>query len=273
MRGESDCKHYLLLPKVVNGHPFMNSTTVGLLVFVCTFGASLLAIAVRRQIPAHHMEGDSKDVVKLVLGLIATLTALVLGLLISSGYSTYQAQQTEVQQLGVHLFQVDRTLAQFGPETHEQRDELRKMLTGIVLRVWPTEGAATPAPGPLQKEGENLFGGIVALTPKSELQRLAQSRVLQLLENIGETRQIMIQQSQAELSRPILIALLSWVTALFVGFGLLARFNATVITALFIGSLSIAGAFFLIVEMSQPYRGWVQISSAPLRAVLAQMGQ
>jgi hypothetical protein len=251
----------------------VNSTTVGLLVFICTFGASLLAIAVRRHIPAQHMEGDSKDVVKLILGLIATLTALVLGLLISTGYSAYQVQQTEVQQLGVHLFQVDRSLALFGPETRGQRDELRKMVTRLVLRVWPTEGAATPASGNLQQEGENLFGGIAALTPKSELQRLAQSRVLQLLENIGQIRQIMILQSQAELSRPILVALLFWVTALFGGFGVLARFNVTVITALFIGSLSIAGTVFLIVEMSQPYSGWVQISSAPLHAVLAQMGQ
>jgi hypothetical protein len=251
----------------------VNSTTAGLSVFVCTFGASLLAIAVRRRMPPDHMEGDSKDVVKLVLGLIATLTALVLGLLISSGYSAYLAQQTEVQQLGVRLFQVDRTLAQFEPETHEQRDELRKMVTRIVLRVWPTEGAPTPASGTFQKEGENLFAGVVALTPNSELQRLAQIRVLQLLENIAETRQIMIQQSQAKLPRPILIALLSWVTALFLGFGLLARFNATVITALLVGSLSVAGAVFLIVEMSQPYGGWMQISSAPLRAVLAQMGQ
>ena len=239
---------------------------------ICTFGASLLAIAVRRRLPEHHMEGDSKDVVKLVLGLIATLTALVLGLLISSGYSGYQAQQSEVQQLGVHVLQVDRALAQFGLDTHEQRDELRKMLTGIILRVWPTEGTAKLAPGTLQQEGEDFFGGIVALAPKSELQRLAQSRVLQLLEKIGETRLTMIQQSQAELSRPILIALLFWVTALFVGFGLLARFNATVIASLFVGALSIAGAVFLIVEMSHPYGGWIQISSAPLRTALAQMG-
>lgn len=240
---------------------------------ICTFGASLVALTVRRRLPEHHTEGDSKEVVKLVLALIATLTALVLGLLISSGYSAYQVQQSEVQQLGVHVFQVDRALAQFGPETHEQRDELRKMLTGIILRVWPTEGAAKPAPGSLQQEGEDFFAGIVALTPRSEVQRLAQSRALELLEKIGETRQTMIQQSQAELSRPILIALLFWVTALFVGFGLLARFNATVITSLFVGALSIAAAVFLIVEMSHPYGGWIQISSAPLRTALAQMGQ
>jgi Protein of unknown function (DUF4239) len=251
----------------------MHSTTVSLLVFACSFGASLLAIVGRRYVPAHHMEGDSKDVIKLALGLISTLTALVLGLLISSTYSAFQMQQTEVQQLGVHLFEVDRALAQFGPETHDQRDQLRQMITGIVLRVWPAEGVPTRAPGSLQEEGENLFAGIVALTPKTELQRLAQNHVLQLLESISETRHLLIQQSQGELSRPILFGLLFWVTALFVGFGLLARFNATVITSLFVGSVSVAGAVFLIVEMSRPYGGWVQISSAPLRAVLAQMGQ
>jgi hypothetical protein len=250
----------------------VNSTTAGLLVFACTFGASLLAIAVRQRVPEHHLEGDSKEAVRLVLGLIATLTALVLGLLISSGYASDQVQQGEVEQLGVHLFQLDRSLAQFGPETVEQRAELRKMLAGIITRVWPTEGTVKLASGSLQEEGESFFSGIVALAPKSELQRLAQSRALQLLEKIGETRQFLIRQSQARLSRPVLIALLFWVTALFTGFGLLARFNWTVIAALFVGAVSIAGAVFLIVEMSQPYGGWIQISSSPLRAALAQMG-
>ena len=240
--------------------------------FACTFGASLLAIAVRRRLPEHHLEGDSKEVVGLVLGLIATLTALVLGLLISSGYASDQVQQSEVEQLGVHLIQLDRSLAQFGPETLEQRAELRKMLAVIVMRVWGAEGTPNLTSGTLQEEGETLYSDIVALTPKSELQRLAQTRALQLLEKIGETRQFLIQQSRVRLSRPVLIALLFWVTALFTGFGLLARFNATVTAALCVGALSIAGAVFLIMEMSQPYGGWIRISSSPLRTALTQMG-
>lgn len=147
------------------------------------------------------------------------------------------------------------------------------MITGIVSRVWSDDGVATRAPESLEQEGENFVGGIVALTPKTELQRLAQSHALQLSESIGETRQLMIRQSQGELSRPILIVLLSWATALFLGFGLLASFNVTAITSFLVGSLSVAGAVFLIVEMSHPYSGWIQISRAPLRAVLAQMGQ
>ena len=146
------------------------------------------------------------------------------------------------------------------------------MLAGIVMRVWGIEGAPKLPSGALQEEGEDFYRDIAALTPKSELQRLAQTRAFQLLEKIGETRQLLIQQAQARLSRPVLIALLFWVTALFTGFGLLARYNATVIAALCVGALSIAGAVFLIMEMSQPYGGWIQISSSPLLMALAQMG-
>jgi hypothetical protein len=219
------------------------------------------------------MEGESKDVVKLILSLIASLTALVLGLLISSSYAAHQMQQAQVQQLGVQVFEVDRTLAQFGPETQESRIQLRHMLTDIVMRVWSTEVFATGGPEILQQEGEELFADISSLTAKTDLQRGAQSRVLQLLQSIGQTRHLLIAQSQEELSRPILWALLSWVTALFVGFGLLARFNATVLVALLVGSSAVAGAVLLIVEMSHPYGGWIQISKTPLLAALAQMGK
>jgi hypothetical protein len=251
----------------------LNPTRASLLVLACTFGASLLGIAVRRRIPAHRIEGDSRDVVKLILGLIASLTALVLGLLISSCYSTYQTQQAQVQQLGVQLFEIDRTLALFGPETQESRNQLRQMLQGIVSRVWSTDGPVTDASEILQQEGETLFRSVAALTPSTELQRGAKSRVLQLLISVGEVRHLMIAKSQEELSRPILWALVSWVTMLFVGFGLLARANAMVMAALLAGSSAVAGAVLLVVEMSQPYRGWLQLSNTPLLAALAHMGK
>jgi len=77
--------------------------------------------------------------------------------------------------------------------------------------------------------------------------------------------------SRGALSWPFLFVLMSWMTILFFGFGLISRHNATVVAALFVGSLSVAGAILLILEMNQPYNGWIQVSSAPLRAALAQM--
>ena len=253
----------------------MNSTMISLLAVGCTFGASLVGIFVRHQLPSHHLEGDSKDLVKLVMGLIATITALVLGLLISSSHSAYDTQRAELQQLGIHLYQVDRILAHFGPEAKEQRDVLRHMVAADIARVWPADGETAMTGAPLSDQAgfEGLIESVAILAPKSELQKLGQDRALQLLGSIGELRRVMVEQSQGALSRPILIVLLWWLSGLFFGFGLCARFNPTVIAALFMGSLSVAAAIFLILDMNQPYRGWMQISGAPLQQVLSQMGR
>jgi hypothetical protein len=252
----------------------LNSTIVGSLGLMSSFGAALAAIVVRHGFPPHHLEGDSKDVLRLVLGFITTLTAMVLSLLISSSYSAYQSQKAELQQLGVHVEQIDRALADFGPDTMELRRRFREMIAATITRVWPADegGPPTYASISVQQDGEALFSGIANLEPKTDLQRIVQNRALKLLESFGETRRLLIAQSQGTLSWPLLFLLMSWLTVLFFGFGLLTRFNATVVAALFVGSFSVAGAIFLIVELNQPYGGWMQISSAPLRAALAQMG-
>jgi type II secretory pathway pseudopilin PulG len=252
----------------------LNSTNLGLMAFLFTFGAAMVAIAIRGKLPSHHVEGDSKDAVKLVLGLIATLTAMVLGLLISSSHTAYDAQQAELQQMSAHLFQIDRILVEFGPDAADQRALLRKIVASDVARVWPTDGTP-PTIDPLLSEANmiSLFEGIAGLSPKTELQKFTKARAMELLAGAGETRHLMVEQSQGALSWPFLIVLVSWQTVLFFGFGLFARFNATVVVALLVGSLSVAGAIFLILEMNHPYSGWMQISSAPLRDVLTQMSR
>ncbi len=209
-----------------------------------------------------------------MLGLIATITALVLSLLISSAHSVYDEQQAELQQLGVHLYQIDRILAHFGPDAARQREKLREIVAADVARIWPNDGGAPAISAPLSArlEAESIFDGIASLVPKTDLQRFGQSRALQLSSSVGETRRLMVEQSRGALSMPFLVVLVSWSTVLFFGFGLLTRFNVTVVAALLVGALSVAGAIFLILEMNQPYSGWMQLSSDPLRNALAQMG-
>jgi hypothetical protein len=252
----------------------VKSEMVALLAFGCTFGAALLAMYIRDRLPKHHVEGDSKDLVKLVLGLIATLTAMVLGLLISSAHSAYDAQEAELQQLSIHLYQLDRILAQFGPEAAPDRAELRGIVAADVERIWPTGRVAVEQMGsmPTQLEIENIIENIVALSPKDALQRLGQSRAIELLGRITETRRLLIEQSRGAISWAFLFVLISWATILFFGFGFTTRFNATVAAAVFVGSLSVAGAIFLILQLNRPYGGWLQVSSAPLREVLIRMG-
>ena len=247
---------------------------VALVVLGCAFGASVAGIVLHRKLPEHHQDAESKDVVKLVMGLIATMAALVLGLLIASAHGSYDTQESEVQRLGVDVVQLDRALAHYGPDATEARNLLRQVVADEIERNWPDHGGASAKvklpPG--RAAGENLYDQIVNLSPKTEAQRFGQGRALQLLTTMGETRRLLYEQSGGSISWPFLVILVSWVVALFFGFGLLAHYNATVLAALFVGALSVAGAIFLILEMNQPYSGLMRISSAPLRHAMAAIG-
>jgi hypothetical protein len=248
---------------------------IGLLVFACTFGAALLGIFFRQKLPPEHLEEGSEDVVKLVMGLIATMAALVLGLLISTANTSFNQQAGEIQQLGVQLYQLDRILVQFGPEGVQARAMLRTMLAADLERTWPTDPSKAAVYAPLHTRAlaAQLYERIAAFSASTNLERLDQTRALGLLSDIVEKRRLLSEQAQGSLSLHVLFVLVCWLVLLFFGFGLFARFNTTVVAALLAGALSVAGACLLILAMNQPYSGWVQISSAPLRDALAQMSE
>ncbi len=251
----------------------MNSTLIAVIVFVFVFGGALAGVFVR--VPTHHQDADTRDVVKLVMGLVATIVALVLSLLIASAHSSYDRQESEVQQLGVQIVQLDGLFAHYGPEANEARAQLRRMVEAELARLWPDAGAARAAVHASRNyvPTEDLFDTVAHLTPKTEAQRSAQGRALQLMTTAGTTIRLLYEQAGGALSWPFFVVLVFWLVVLFVGFGLYARRNATAIAALFVGALTVAGAIFLILEMNRPYSGLMQISSAPIRHALDQIGR
>ncbi|HKU85360.1 MAG TPA: hypothetical protein VJV77_03385 [Casimicrobiaceae bacterium] len=252
----------------------MSSTTIAASVLAFTFVGALSGLALRTRLPSHHLEDDSRDVIRLVLGLIATVAGLVLGLLISSAHRAYDAQEAEVRQIAVHLFQLDRTLEQLGPEAAIPRRLLRQIVMSEVDYATTASGKGVAIDKPLQAQQQSaeLFDRIAGLTPKTDTQRFMQAQALRLLGNMGDTRLLLTEQARGSLSWPFLIVLSFWLTMLFVGFGLFARRNATVVTALFMGAVCVAGAVFLILELNRPYGGVIEISIEPIRNALSQMG-
>jgi hypothetical protein len=251
----------------------LSSTFAAVMVFVGTFGASMLAIKTRGLLPAHHLQNDSKKVLELVVGLTSTLTALVLGLLISSAYSAYQLQRIEIQDLGTRFFEVDRALANLGPEASEQRQQLQRILLDVDKGIWPDAAEnVSDARTAVQIHGEALFSAIAALPTASNAQRLTQGRAAQLLEDLSGTWHLLLVQRGGSLSAPIFWVLTSWLVLLFFGFGLFTSYNPTVATGLFVGAASVSAAIFLIVDLNQPYSGWIRLPRGALQAALAQMG-
>ena len=159
----------------------------------------------------------------------------------------------------------------YGPETKETRALLRGAVARVLDQMWSKDG--TPQSSPSSAGGEILYDRIQGLSPKNDTQRSLQSQALSLAVDIAKTRWLMYEQATTSVSIPLLIVLVCWLTVIFISFGLFAPFNATVVSSLFVSALAVSGAVFLILEMYTPYTGLVQISDAPLRATLMNLGQ
>jgi Protein of unknown function (DUF4239) len=251
----------------------MSSIAVSLIVFACVFGGAICGILLSRALPQNHLSADSKAVVTMSMGLVATMAALVLGLLVSSAKSFYDAQSAELTQMSARVIVLDRILAHYGPETKEVRDQLRGTVADSIDRIWPQERTQSSKLAAPSTGSEGLIDKIHALSPKDDRQRSLQAQALSMVAGLIQTRWMMYEQGASSVSAPMLVILVFWLAAIFISFGLFAPRNATVITALFVAGLSVSGAIFLILEMYAPFGGLIQISSAPLRAALTNLGQ
>jgi len=253
----------------------MSSSTIALIVLACVFGGSLLGLYLRTVLPEHHLSEGSMGVVKLATGLIATMSALVLGLLISSAKGSFDRINNELVENAARVVLLDRMLADFGPETRALRDSIKR---DYAIRVeLLTSGDATRAakldtPEELNRT-EGIQAGVRQLSPRNDTQRALQSRALQLAVELASTRALMLLQKEGTIPMPMLMVLVSWLVIIFAAFGLFAPRNGTVFVSLFICALAASAAIFLILEMDQPLDGMIRISSAPLRAALAHLGQ
>ncbi|MGB6174814.1 MAG: hypothetical protein WBF43_00385 [Methylocella sp.] len=229
----------------------------------------------RKKLPDDHLSDDSKDVIKFVMGLIATMAALVLGLLIVSANSSYETQSGVLRQVSATIVELDGMLAQYGPEASESRDRLRVAVSAAVDKIWSKDGLRLGqlAPAPIHAEAAGFHDSIAKLSPNTEAQHFIQKRALEISGAIRQTRALMLEQINSSIPWPFLTVLVFWISMLFVGFGIVARANATVIVALLIGAVSVSSAVFLILELNYPYLGLMRISGAPLRDELAQIGQ
>ncbi len=251
----------------------MTSFAISSIVFACAFGGALLGMFLNAILPSHHLSAESKDIVKLGMGLVGTMAALVLGLLVASAKGSYDTQSTALTHLSANVALLDRVLAHYGPETQEVRAILRGAVVRMLNQVWskdrPRSAAALEPPG----GSETLLDQIQELAPKNDRQRSLQNQAISMLVALGQTRYFMYTQGTTAVSVPMLIVLVLWLTAIFVSFGLFAPVNATVISSLAVSALAVSGAIFLILEMYAPYGGLIQISDAPLRAALAHLGE
>jgi hypothetical protein len=253
----------------------LSSLAIACLVFACTLAGTVLGMLLQRVLPGHHLSGESKDAVKNGLALIATLTALVLGLLVATTKGTYDAQSAAVKELAANVALLDRVLARYGPQTKECRELIPKVVKMMLEQIWPDDGnrPADLTVAEARLAGEALFDRVAELEPKTDAQRMLKSKALEIAINLAQTRQRMLAQKESSIPTPFLLVLGFWLTILFVCYGLLAPRNLTVFLVLIVCMLSVAGAVLLVLEMDRPFEGIIRVPSAPLREVVSRLGE
>lgn len=251
----------------------MGSMTISWIVFACVFGGVLLGMLLRTVLPKHHLSPESENVVKMGMGLIATMAALILGLLVASTKGSYDTQGNEITEMSAKVILLDRILAHYGPETDEARGMLRSVVVEFLDQTWSGKSSLPQHAGPTGSGADTFYDKMQALAPQNDMQRSLKAQALSIATALGQTRMLMFAQRGSSISTPFLVVVIFWLTVIFLSFGLYAPPNATVITALFICALSVSGAIFLILELDQPFSGLIQISSAPLVNALAQLGR
>jgi hypothetical protein len=250
----------------------LSAAPIAILIFACLFGAAMLGMLLRAVLPEHHLSTDTKDSVKVAMGLVATMVALVLGLLIAAAKDKYDKESAGVTQLAAKVIYLDRMLANYGPEAGDVREQLRKMVEMVRGRMWP-DRLLNAQLDPTASRTESVFVALQNLAPKNELQTTLKSHAISSAFDLGQMRWQEFEQAQSTVSIPLLCILTFWLAILFVSFGMFAPNNSTVVIALAMAALAVAGGVFLMMELNTPFSGILQISSAPFDDALAHLGK
>ncbi|MDU0338645.1 bestrophin-like domain [Bosea rubneri] len=247
----------------------MTPFLVGAVAFLFIFGAAAGGMLLRARLPDHHLSPDSRELIKLATAIIGTLSAIALGLLIASAKRSFDEAASELRTSAAHVVLLDRTMAQYGPETAALRETLRKSLQARLSELRDQREG-------LLHEGldvESIQNGLRRLVPANDGQRWLQTRALQLSSQISEMRWQRPETETGGFPGIFIIILVLWLALLFASFGLLAPGNATVVVTLFASALSVTAALVLIIDMDHPYLGFIRVSDLPLQLALERLGR
>jgi hypothetical protein len=177
-----------------------------------------------------------------------------------------------VQRLTSDVILLDQLLNQYGPEARPIRQLMREALGPLVERLWQEGGTAgKDAPFEATAAAEMALAKIGDLVPQTDAQRSLKERAIKVSTDLQQTRLALFVQAGSSIPVPFLVVLVFWLAIIFASFNLFSRLNPTHVVAMVVFALSASAALFLIVEMSEPFAGLMQIPSGPLRRARAPL--
>jgi hypothetical protein len=249
----------------------MTPSAIGLASFVVIFGGALLGIFAARVLPEHHLSDQTRTVVSLSMAVVGTLSALVLGLMISTANSSFSTQSREVVAISVDLIRVERMMQRYGPEADAVRAKLRLYAVAKTQELFPAAGEPPQTDEATAEMLETMQNAILALAPTDEMHRWLRSEALALTDSLSQARWLLAEQAGRSIPVPFLILLIFWLTIVFASFGLFAPLNGTAVVSLCLCSMAVSGGIMVILELDLPFSGLVHISGEPMRHALTEI--
>jgi hypothetical protein len=244
---------------------------IGLIAFVVIFGGALLGIFAARALPEHHLSDKTRTAVSVSAAILGTLSALVIGLMISTASTSFSTRSREVTAISVDLIRISRMMRRYGPEADEVRAKLRTYATAKIQELFPASGAPAQASEATIGMLETTQDAILALVPTDERQRWLRSQALTLSAELVQARWLLAEQTGDVIPLPFLILLIFWLTIVFATFGLFAPLNTTAVTVLCLCSIAVSGGITMILDLDAPFSGLIRVSAEPMRQALAQI--
>jgi hypothetical protein len=250
----------------------MDSVVTALIVFAVIVTSTLVGALLRSRIPTEQVTGETWSSVSLGIGFIATMAAIVLGLLVASAKGSYDTKREELQTAAAKVIVLDRTLRQYGPETQPIRAMLQEAIKARSDMQWvaeesTSEHSAAAAPDALYGY-EQLWLALRTLAPANDMQRALQVRGLDLIDQLGQLRWQLIAQSSDSISRPLLFSLVTWLAVIAGCAAVFAPRHRMMLVVAVLCALAISGTIFLVMELYNPFGGVMRVSNAPIQTAI-----
>ena len=254
----------------------MNAFLIAVVAFVVIIAGAWFGAYLRKVLPEHHLTPETESAVRIGVGLIATMAALVLGFLLAAAKGSYDTKSEEVRSSAAKLILLDRNLRQYGPDADAIRANLlsvsrakldHKWVDISVLAINVNEPSSGNEPLGLEQVQEKIR----ELVPATQMQRFLQTRALQVSGDLAQTRWLLVEQIGGSIPTPFLVLLILWLALIFASLSLFAPRNWTVNAVFIACALSVSSAIFLIIEMDRPFGGLLRISDAPFRSAIGYL--
>jgi hypothetical protein len=251
----------------------VNTSLTAAIVWACLLAAVWMGMWLRRFIPEHHLTPQSRKIIELTMGLVATMSALLLGLLVSSAKTSYDTNRIQVVQKAAKYALLDRLLGIYGPRAAEVRGKLPALIEESTRRMWPDDADIEAQSKRVTEMGNAFYVAVLRLEAHDDTERALKSQAVSLTLELGQLNSLMQAESTTSISKPMLVVVVLWLVIIFFAFSLIAPSNSTANFALISSALCVAGAIFLILELNRPFGGLMRISREPMLNVLRQLGK